>query len=95
MCETRRITRGIHHPHFPNFRSVYHGHGATSYQNVQIDNHDSIPVPTNYIDQVEVQDLEHHSYHQPEIIPIVESHDDIDHIDIADSGKSLIERSCA
>ncbi|XP_011874151.1 PREDICTED: uncharacterized protein LOC105565507 isoform X2 [Vollenhovia emeryi] len=73
VCEAGIITNGDHSHH-----AVYHGHGATSYQNVQVDNHDTIVVPANYGDPAEIHDtLEHH--HEP-IIPIVESHNDIDHI---------------
>lgn len=64
---------------YTNLQAVYHGHGATSYQNVQIDNHDNILVPANYRDQAEIVDLEHHTYYQP-IIQIVESQNDIDDI---------------
>ncbi|XP_011149721.2 uncharacterized protein LOC105189362 [Harpegnathos saltator] len=84
VCGAKRLTRGVDDVHFPNFRAVYHGHGASSYQNVQIDNHDSILVPTNYVDQAEVQDLMH-AYHQAVIVPIEEPQNDIDHIDVADS----------
>ncbi|EZA57109.1 hypothetical protein X777_01715 [Ooceraea biroi] len=82
VCEAGRIPRGVVHE--PNFQAIYHGHGATSYQNVQVDSHDSIIVPTNYGDQAELLDLKDHEYHQP-IIPIVETHNDVDHIDISDS----------
>nr|XP_012226775.1 PREDICTED: uncharacterized protein LOC105674791 [Linepithema humile] len=81
FCEAGRIRRGIDHT---NLQAVYHGHGATSYQNVQIDNHNSIIVPTNYGDPEEIKGLEHHVYHQP-IVPIVESHNDIEHYDTSDS----------
>ncbi|XP_032664749.1 uncharacterized protein LOC116841200 [Odontomachus brunneus] len=83
VCEAKRITRGVDYVHFPNFRMIYHGHGATSYQNVQVDNHDTIPVPTNYVDQAEIHDLEH-AYHHTAIVPIEESHNEIDHVDVAD-----------
>lgn len=75
--------------HFPNFRTIYHGHGATSYQNVQVDNHNAIPVPTNYIDKAEIHDLAH-TYHHAAIVPIEETHNDIDHIDIIDAGESKL-----
>lgn len=85
VCGAKRITRGLDYVYLPNFRTVYHGHGATSYQNVQVDNHDSIPVPTNYIDQAEILE---HTYHQAAILPIEESHYDVDHVDVVDAGKS-------
>ncbi|KAL6263871.1 hypothetical protein P5V15_003952 [Pogonomyrmex californicus] len=78
VCEAGVITNVDHSHH-----AVYHGHGATSYQNVQVDNHDTIVVPANYGDPAEIHEtLEHH--HEP-VIPIVESHDDINHIDISHS----------
>ncbi|XP_014467844.1 PREDICTED: uncharacterized protein LOC106740894 [Dinoponera quadriceps] len=83
VCEAKRISREVDYVHFPNFRTVYHGRGATSYQNVQVDNHDSIQVPTNYIDQAEIQDLGH-THHQAVIVPIEEPHNDV-HFDVADS----------
>ena len=43
LCQAARIPRGI--DPFPNFHSVHHGYGATSYQNVQIESHGSVPVP--------------------------------------------------
>ncbi|KAM0726957.1 hypothetical protein ACS0PU_007118 [Formica fusca] len=76
ICEASIITRDVD---YTNLQAVYHGHGATSYQNVQIDNHDNILVPANYRDQAEIVDLEHHAYYQP-IIQIVESQNDIDDI---------------
>lgn len=87
FCEAGRIRRGIDHA---NLQAVYHGHGATSYQNVQIDNHNSIIVPTNYGDPEEIKNLKHYVYHQP-IIPIIESHNDIEHYDISDSGNAHIK----
>ncbi|XP_020282665.1 uncharacterized protein LOC109854203 isoform X2 [Pseudomyrmex gracilis] len=81
LCEAARITRGIDRiSHFSNNQAVYHGHGATSYQNVRIDNHDDIVVPTNYGDLAEIQDLEH----RESIIPVVDSHYDVQHADISD-----------
>jgi len=74
VCEAGIITNVDHSHH-----AIYHGHGATSYQNVQVNNHDTIVVPANYGDPAEIQEtLEHH---QEPIIPIVESYNDIDHID--------------
>lgn len=84
VCEAGRITRGIHEP---SFQAVYHGHGATSYQSMQVDNHDSIIVPTNYGDQAELHDFVDHEYHEP-IIPIVETHNDVDDVDIPHSGNN-------
>ncbi|XP_070519705.1 uncharacterized protein [Cardiocondyla obscurior] len=73
ICEAGLITN-LDRSHY----AVYHGYGATSYQNVQVDNHDAIIVPTNYGDPAEFKGtLEHH---HERIIPIVESHNDIDHI---------------
>jgi len=65
--------------------AIYHGYGATSYQNVQLNNHDAIELPANYGDPVEIQeaDVEHH---HERIIPIVESDNDVDHI-VSHSGK--------
>lgn len=77
---------------YTNLQTVYHGHGATSYQNVQIDNHDSILIPANYRDQAEIVNLGYHAYNQP-IIQIVETHNDIDDIDIPHSGKSKCKYS--
>ncbi|XP_053972977.1 uncharacterized protein LOC128873421 isoform X1 [Hylaeus volcanicus] len=37
VCEGARIPRTVEQPYFPNFQSVYHGNGASSYQNVQVD----------------------------------------------------------
>lgn len=93
LCEAGRLTRGIDHiSHFSNNQAIYHGHGATSYQNVQIDNHDDIVVPSNYGDLAEIQDLEHHE----SIIPVVDSHYDVHHADISDdSGKSYIKHTIA
>lgn len=84
ICEANIITRDID---YTNLQAVYHGHGATSYQNVQIDNHDNIIVPANYRDHAEIVNFGHNAYYQP-IIEIVESHDDIDDVDISHSGKS-------
>ncbi|XP_029156548.1 uncharacterized protein LOC114929215 [Nylanderia fulva] len=80
ICEARIIKRGID---YTNLQTVYHGHGATSYQNVQIDNHNSIIIPANYRDQAEIADLGHHAYYQP-IIQFVETHNDIDDISHSD-----------
>jgi len=81
VCEAGKITRGVIHE--PNYRAIYHGHGATSYQSMQVDNHGSIIVPTNYGDQAEL--LKDHEHHEP-IIPVVETLNDVDHLDISDSG---------
>ncbi|XP_033232178.1 uncharacterized protein LOC117183109 isoform X2 [Belonocnema kinseyi] len=51
ICEGARIPRGINH-HFPHFKAIYHGHGATSYQNVEIQNHGSVPIPNNYVERI-------------------------------------------
>lgn len=79
VCEAGIITNADHSHH-----AVYHGHGATSYQNVQVDNHDTIVVPANYGDPVDIHEtLEHH--HEP-LISIVDAHNDLDHI-VSHSGK--------
>jgi len=83
VCEAGRITRGVIHG--PNYRAIYHGHGATSYQSMQVDNHGSIIVPTNYRDQAEL--LGDYEHHEP-IVPVVETLNDVDHLDISDSGNS-------
>ena len=57
VCQGARIPRGLNH-HTPHSKAIYHGHGATSYQNVQIQNHDSIPVPNNYVEHIN----NHHSF---------------------------------
>ncbi|XP_057329709.1 uncharacterized protein LOC130670352 [Microplitis mediator] len=44
VAEAGLIANKIH-SHFPYFNAVYHGHGATSYQNVQVQNHLSVPIP--------------------------------------------------
>ncbi|XP_043251240.1 uncharacterized protein LOC122396693 [Colletes gigas] len=36
ICEAARLPRGSDQTYFPNFQSIYHGNGATSYQNVRI-----------------------------------------------------------
>lgn len=77
VCEAGVITNVDHSHH-----AVYHGLGATSYQNVQVDNHDAILVPANYGDPAEIQE-----HYDERIIPIVESHNDIDHV-LSHSGKS-------
>lgn len=75
------IITNVDHSH----HAVYHGHGATSYQNVQIDNQDTIVVPANYGDPAEIQE-----HYDERIIPIVESHNDVDDI-VSHSGKSKRE----
>ncbi|XP_053997393.1 uncharacterized protein LOC128886489 isoform X2 [Hylaeus anthracinus] len=37
VCEGARIPRTVEQPYFPNFQSVYHGNGASSYQSIQVD----------------------------------------------------------
>lgn len=61
-CEARRIPRGLEYDLFPNFRAVYHGHGATSYQNVDIQNHGSVPVPTHSQHIHVAEHLAHHEH---------------------------------
>ncbi|XP_071566276.1 uncharacterized protein [Temnothorax nylanderi] len=73
VCEAGIITNVDHSHH-----AVYHGYGATSYQNVQLDNHDALVVPANYGDPAELHETLGH--HHERIIPIVESHNDIEHI---------------
>lgn len=58
ICEGARLPRGISH-HIPHFKAIYHGHGATSYQNVQIQNHGSVPIANNYEEHID--DHHHHS----------------------------------
>ncbi|XP_048516403.1 uncharacterized protein LOC125502287 [Athalia rosae] len=36
------------HNNFPNLHTVHHGHGATSYQNVDIENHGDVQIPTKF-----------------------------------------------
>lgn len=84
ICEASIITRDVDYTN--NLQAVYHGHGATSYQNVRMDNYDNIIVPANYRDHVEIANLGQHGYYQP-IIQLVESHNDIDDIDISHSGE--------
>ncbi|KYN02101.1 hypothetical protein ALC62_07091 [Cyphomyrmex costatus] len=74
VCEAGIITSGDHSHH-----AVYHGYGATSYQNVQLGNHDAIEVPVNYGDPAEIQEIDVEHDHE-RIIPIVESDNDVDHI---------------
>ncbi|XP_072764101.1 uncharacterized protein [Anoplolepis gracilipes] len=81
ICEANIIPGGVD---YSTLQAVYHGHGATSYQNVQIDHHDNIILPANYKDQAEIVNLGHHAHYQP-IIQIVESHNDIDDINIPHS----------
>jgi len=83
VCEAGRITRGVIHG--PNYQAVYHGHGATSYQSMQVDHHGGIIVPTNYKDQAEL--LRDYEHHEP-IVPVVKTFNDVDHLDISDSGNS-------
>lgn len=45
------------YPQFPDFTAVYHGHGATSYQNVQVHHHDSVAIPND----LQVDDGHQHS----------------------------------
>ncbi|KAH0553502.1 hypothetical protein KQX54_001707 [Cotesia glomerata] len=53
------------HHNFPYLNSVYHGHGATSYQNVDIQNHLSVPIPKD----LQVDDGHEHAYdHKIELI---------------------------
>lgn len=80
VCDAGIITNVDHSHH-----AVYHGLGATSYQNVQVENHDTVVVPANYGDPAELQESLKH--HHETVIPIVESHNDVDHI-VSHSGKS-------
>ncbi|XP_015593490.1 uncharacterized protein LOC107266936 [Cephus cinctus] len=45
ICQMEKISSGLVYPHFPNLKTIYHGHGATSYQNVEIQHHGDVPVP--------------------------------------------------
>lgn len=80
VCEAGIITDHSHHTH-----GVYHGYGATSYQNVQLENHDALVVPANYGDPAELHETLAHHHHE-HVIPVVEDHNDIDHI-VSHSGK--------
>ena len=62
ICEGARIPRGVNH-HFPHFKAIYHGHGATSYQNVQIQNYGSVPIPNNYVEHIDDHHSSGHSSH--------------------------------
>lgn len=51
MSNAGRIPRsydGHRHDNFPNLQTVHHGHGATSYQNIDIKNHGEISIPTKF-----------------------------------------------
>ncbi|KAG7197235.1 hypothetical protein KM043_018360 [Ampulex compressa] len=81
FCDAARITRGLEYSEFPNFQAVYHGHGATSYQNIEMHHHDSISIPKGYAvhDGLHLPNFnKHHEYR--EVIPIVETDTNTDHI---------------
>ncbi|KAJ8667030.1 hypothetical protein QAD02_008692 [Eretmocerus hayati] len=62
LCQAARLPRSASVEALPHFHAVHHGHGATSYQNVQIQSYGSVPIPT---------ESEHHEiavavHHAPE-----------------------------
>ncbi|XP_034951887.1 uncharacterized protein [Chelonus insularis] len=58
-----------YYSHFPNLNTVYHGHGATSYQNVQIQNHLSVPIPKDLqVDDGYSHDVMQHHNEDPELL---------------------------
>lgn len=64
LCHARRLPRGIaaHPQQLPHLHAVYHGHGATSYQNVHIENH-KIPIPK--VHPLHLIHHDHHHHHDP------------------------------
>ncbi|KAK2585661.1 hypothetical protein KPH14_010278 [Odynerus spinipes] len=81
VCEAARIPRQLEYEHFPNFRSVYHGHGASSYQNVHVDNHGGgVPAHSfNYVNGV--SDLGLTDHHGRGFVPIYERGNELGHVD--------------
>lgn len=45
FCEAFPNPSDTHYPNFPYLKTVDHGHGATSYQNVNMENFLSVPIP--------------------------------------------------
>ncbi|XP_035728657.1 uncharacterized protein LOC118444472 [Vespa mandarinia] len=79
MCDAARIPRQLEYEHFPNFRTIDHGHGATSYQNVHVDNYEDLPLSSNYVNGVSDLDLTVH--HDSDIVPILEHSNELGHVD--------------
>ncbi|KAL7298993.1 hypothetical protein TKK_0008090 [Trichogramma kaykai] len=84
--QAARLPRGVSNS-FPNFHAIHHGHGATSYQNVQIESYEPVPVPTlvhqrdyfHHTKQEEVLLLEKPQYllhgdHEAAINPVFNNH---------------------
>ncbi|KAL2731921.1 histidine-rich glycoprotein-like [Vespula squamosa] len=76
MCEAARIPRQLENEHFPNFQAIYHGHGATSYQNVHVDNYGNVPLSSDYAGKV--SDLIGH--HGTNNVPILEHTNELGHV---------------
>lgn len=85
ICEGARLPRGISH-HIPHFKAIYHGHGATSYQNVQIQSHGSVPIANNYVEHIDDHHFDDHLNHG--FIPIANNYVEHDqHLDHLHDGK--------
>nr|XP_050867384.1 uncharacterized protein LOC127071781 [Vespula vulgaris] len=78
MCDAARIPRQLEYEHFPNFRAIYHGHGATSYQNVHVDNYGDVSLSSDYADGV--SDLGLTEHHDTDIVPILEHANELGHV---------------
>lgn len=47
VCNCGSIPTHPIHSQYPHSNGVHHGHGAVSYQNVQVQHHHSVPIPNN------------------------------------------------
>ncbi|KAI4483237.1 hypothetical protein M0804_008292 [Polistes exclamans] len=81
MCEAARIPRQLEYEHFPNFRTIYHGHGATSYQNVHVNNnYGGVSHSSNYADEA-LNDFGLTVHHDTDIVPIFGRVKELEHVD--------------
>ncbi|KAI4500506.1 hypothetical protein M0802_004468 [Mischocyttarus mexicanus] len=90
MCESAIIPRQLEYEHFPNFRTIYHGQGATSYQNVNVNNnYGGVSHSSNYVDEA-LNDFGLTVHHDPDIEPILGRANELGHVDQSNAEISTI-----
>ncbi|KAK0096510.1 hypothetical protein PV326_005269 [Microctonus aethiopoides] len=84
-CDGGLLPKAVVYSHFPYLNTVYHGEGATSYQNVHFQNHGSVPIPKN----LQVDDGHLYNFHAhgelitPGLHSSPHSHELLNHVIVA------------
>ena len=100
ICDAGLIPSELVYPQFPHLKTVDHGYGATSYQNVQVQNYGSVPIPkdlqvddgheyhhTQYLHHDELS--QHQEVPSKEIQHYQDSHNDLNHVVLATQCKKI------